>query len=189
VICFIFSIVHPLRKFIGLFVFSLGFVHIRSYFYPLYSYTLRLLYTLKNKEVVMKFPSYAILCGEGFEPYIEYYDDPEDMDFYMHCCRIKPSTPPEIRKKIEKELKELEKEQMYQVPSYAVLRSEGFEPYIECDIDWVDARDFSNMLKDKSCLIKPSAPPEICKKIEKRLKELEKGRKTAWGGDFPTKDY
>jgi hypothetical protein len=62
------------------------------------------LYTLKNKEVVMTMQSlYAVLYCEGLEPYIE--QDPDDYDDVL----IKPSTPPEIRKKIEKISKEFEK--------------------------------------------------------------------------------
>jgi hypothetical protein len=155
---------YPLRKFIGLYVFSLGFVHVRSYFYPLYSYTLRLLYTLKNKEVVMSelLPPYFYLCTEGFEPYLE---KDEETEYY---CRIKPSTPPEIRKKIEKHFEEYDREKKYQwgleIFVWGTLNTEGFRPYI--------------IEGDKNapyqCSIKPSAPPEIRAKIEKRLKELHK---------------
>jgi hypothetical protein len=47
-----------------------------------------------------RFPFLFTLCDEGFEPYID--KDPDDYDGVI----IKPSTPPKIRKKIEKRLKE-----------------------------------------------------------------------------------
>jgi hypothetical protein len=53
---------------------------------------------------------HAFLSAEGFEPYLDQLDITRKPNMLLDDFRIKPSTSPEIRKKIEKRAKEMHKE-------------------------------------------------------------------------------